>query len=351
MLAKKTGKKQFRSYAILGLSVADMNKDQLENHVHQLQQEVEKEKEERNFFQIERDKIQLFWEVTKTQLEEKDALLQLKDSEFDEAELSHLAEIKLYKQKMKQVMFECQQNIDEKMKEKMGEKLIIEEEQRMKIDSLEKEINKLKDDIFQLKISHENAAMEQRLKYGEELCALHEKYQSEIDIIKNKEVEEIGNIKNQLCILQSKTIEEVETLKDAHTQHLIQTHEELVQKMKNYYNMIIKNNVLMINSMKEKLQASVRKECFLKDAITDLQTENKRLGEKIADFQQCINKRNSFQDETHYSAIESALRNTQRELKHVKSQNDFLFARLQEIRSKNIEVNLEKFTNKNNEKV
>lgn len=68
---------------------------QLEISVYQLQQEVEKETEERNYFQMERDRIQLFWEVTKHQLEEKDAKLRLKDSELDEARLTHLAEIKV----------------------------------------------------------------------------------------------------------------------------------------------------------------------------------------------------------------------------------------------------------------
>lgn len=46
---------------------------------------------------MERDRIQLFWEVTKHQLEEKDAMFRLKDSELDEARLTHLAEIKVQK--------------------------------------------------------------------------------------------------------------------------------------------------------------------------------------------------------------------------------------------------------------
>ncbi|GIX66509.1 dynein regulatory complex subunit 4 [Caerostris extrusa] len=109
------GKKQFKNYALLnGLPVADMSKEQLDGYIFQLQQEVEHEREERNYYQLERDKIQLFWEVTKHQLEEKDAILQLKNTEIDEAALTHLAEIKLYKQKMKHIMFECQQHIDEK---------------------------------------------------------------------------------------------------------------------------------------------------------------------------------------------------------------------------------------------
>ncbi|GBM16642.1 Dynein regulatory complex subunit 4 [Araneus ventricosus] len=249
--AKKMGKKQFKNYALLnGVPMADMTKEQLEAHILQLQQEVEHEREERNYYQLERDKIQLFWEVTKQQLEEKDALLQLKNSEIDEAALTHLAEIKLYKQKMKHVMFECQQYIDEKMKEKMDEKLILEEEHLVEVNRLEEEINKLKDHIFQLKIDNENAVINQRLKHGEELCSLHQQYQKETDILKSKEVSEIGAIRHKLELEREKAIQEIQDRKDMHIEHLIQTHEELFQKMKNYYNDIIKNDILLIKSLK-----------------------------------------------------------------------------------------------------
>ncbi|CAL1265553.1 unnamed protein product [Larinioides sclopetarius] len=248
--AKKMGKKQFKNYTLLnGVPISDMTKEQLETHILQLQQEVEHEREERNYYQLERDKIQLFWEVTKQQLEEKDALLQLKNSEIDEAALTHLAEIKLYKQKMKHMMFECQQYIDEKMKEKMDEKLILEEEHLVEVNRLEAEINKLKDEIFQLKIDNENAIINQRLQHGEELCALHQQYQKETDILKSKEVAEIGAIHHKLELEREKAIQEIQDRKDMHIEHLIQTHEELFQKMKNYYNDIIKNDILLIKSL------------------------------------------------------------------------------------------------------
>ncbi|GFY43144.1 dynein regulatory complex subunit 4 [Trichonephila inaurata madagascariensis] len=281
---KKMGKKQFKNYALLnGVSIADMNKEQLETHLLQLQQEVEREREERNFYQLERDKIQLFWEVTKHQLEEKDAILQLKNSEIDEAALSHLAEIKLYKQKMKHVMFECQQHIDEKMKEKMDEKLILKEQHQEQVNLLESEMNKLKDEIFQFKIDHENAIINQRLQHGEELCSLHKKYQEEIDVLKSKEITEIGNIRQELDLQRKKAILEIENKKDAHIEHLIQTHEELFQKMKNYYNDIIKNDILLIKSLK---------------------------------------------------STESVIRNLQRELDNLKLENDSLFYQLQRIKEK-----------------
>lgn len=60
-------------------------------------------------------------------------------------------------------MFECQQHISEKMKEKMSEKLILEEEHHTKVKDLEKEIDKLQDKISRLNVDHEMAVTNQRL--------------------------------------------------------------------------------------------------------------------------------------------------------------------------------------------
>lgn len=45
-----------------------MSREQLEKFAHNLRNEMEREREERNFFQLERDKLRTFWEITRNQL-------------------------------------------------------------------------------------------------------------------------------------------------------------------------------------------------------------------------------------------------------------------------------------------
>lgn len=68
---------------------------QLLEHTTRLRKELDREREERNYFQLERDKIHTFWEVTRRQLEEKKAELRNKDREMEEAEERHQVEIKV----------------------------------------------------------------------------------------------------------------------------------------------------------------------------------------------------------------------------------------------------------------
>ena len=56
--------------------------------------QLDREREERNFFQLERDKIHTFWEITRRQLEERKAELRNKDREMEESEERHQVEIK-----------------------------------------------------------------------------------------------------------------------------------------------------------------------------------------------------------------------------------------------------------------
>lgn len=56
---------------------------------------MDREREERNFFQLERDKVNTFWEITKRQLEEAKASSRNKERELEDAEEKHQVEIKV----------------------------------------------------------------------------------------------------------------------------------------------------------------------------------------------------------------------------------------------------------------
>jgi len=60
-----------------------------------LREELDREREERNYFQLERDKVNTFWEITKCQLGEKKAELRNKEREMEDTEEKHHIEIKV----------------------------------------------------------------------------------------------------------------------------------------------------------------------------------------------------------------------------------------------------------------
>lgn len=59
-----------------------------------MREELDREREERNYFQLERDKVNTFWEIEKNKLEQSKSELRNKDREMEDREEKHQTEIK-----------------------------------------------------------------------------------------------------------------------------------------------------------------------------------------------------------------------------------------------------------------
>lgn len=68
---------------------------QLLEHVARIRSELDRERQERNSFQLECNRIQNYWEFTQRELEEKKAELRKQEREMEEAEERHQLEIKV----------------------------------------------------------------------------------------------------------------------------------------------------------------------------------------------------------------------------------------------------------------
>ncbi|CBY34560.1 unnamed protein product, partial [Oikopleura dioica] len=90
----KGGKGTRTPVMVDGVAAEEMTQEQLVEHVGRMREELDREREERNFFQLERDKIHTFWEITRRQLEDRKAELRNKDREMEESEERHQVEIK-----------------------------------------------------------------------------------------------------------------------------------------------------------------------------------------------------------------------------------------------------------------
>ena len=60
-----------------------------------LRDELDREREERNFFQLERDKVNGYWDISKRQLDEARSTIRNKERELEDAEERHQVEIKV----------------------------------------------------------------------------------------------------------------------------------------------------------------------------------------------------------------------------------------------------------------
>lgn len=152
------------------MDTSAMTRDQLEAFALKLKDEMEREREERNFFQMERDKIRTYWEITRDKygkmLDEKSLIywinqyaliadnlcndLRVKDLEIEKIQQISDIESKEIKQQMKYLQFENNTKISEVRAEAMAQLKLAEE------DYVNQEMELLKDKQELRKKLHEN---------------------------------------------------------------------------------------------------------------------------------------------------------------------------------------------------
>ncbi len=134
---------------------------------------MDREREERNYFQLERDKVNTFWEITKRQLDEKKAELRNKDREMEDAEERHQVEIKVMKQKVKHLLYEHQNNLAQLKSEAQLESKVSEELNEDSKLELRKEKRNLKISMKEQELAHEDVIRNLKKVYQDFINSIH----------------------------------------------------------------------------------------------------------------------------------------------------------------------------------
>jgi len=288
-MAKKKGKGKKGGKAkapklptiIDGMSTEEMSKEELIAHITRMREALDREREERNFFQLERDKVSTFWEITKRQFDEKKSELRNKDREMEEAEERHQIEIKVYKQKVKHLLYEHQNNLDELKTEGMISLKRTQEEHREQENELRKDKRSLKVINKEQELSHEDADKDLRMKQDKEVTALRENFERQAREIEAKYEKKMRTLRDELELRRKNEIHEIEERKNGQISQLMKNHEKAFADIKNYYNDITLNNLALINSLKEQIEDMKKKEERVEKEMYEVQQQNRKLVEPL----------------------------------------------------------------------
>lgn len=327
-----------RGAVVDGIAITDMTKEQLEGHIYNLQNEIEKEREERNYYQVERDKICEFWNITKQHLREKEAELQVKDKKLEEAELAHLAEIKVYKEKLKHIMLEYQNHVDVQTQNHMVAMKIADEEHHCQETILWREKNQLKMSMNQMKAEHNDFVRLLKLEHSKELANMRQDYEEKLKFLKNKHSEVLDTLKQELDEAKNKEIQEIEETKNRQIENLTANHEKLFIDMKNYYNDITQNNLSLIATMKDQINMLSKKEKRLEKEAEAMSQKNEVLSRQLRASEEeatSLQKKVEYfeREKDHYISAQNKMKELSAEVKHLKWDNDLLVEKLKKVES------------------
>uniref|UniRef100_A0A8B9J5I3 Dynein regulatory complex subunit 4 n=1 Tax=Astyanax mexicanus TaxID=7994 RepID=A0A8B9J5I3_ASTMX len=169
---------------------------------------------------------------------------------MEEAEERHQVEIKVYKQKVKHLLYEQQNSIAELKTEGVVTTKLLQKEHADLENDLRKGIRNLKVDIKEQELSSENLIKSLKLKHDEEITKIRNDFERQVREIEAKYEKKMLALRQEQDLRRKTEIEEIEERKNCHINTLIQNHEKAFSDIKTYYNDITSNNLALISTLK-----------------------------------------------------------------------------------------------------
>lgn len=220
-----------------------MTREKLEQFVLKVKDELDKEREERNYFQLERDKIRTFWEITRQQLDEAKAELRNRERATEEAQEENESLLETEKQKIKHLKYE-QQAIAAALR---AENLVALKAAKEDYSEQELELlndkRSLKQEMREKFLSCQDELRRAKLMHAEELSKAREYFEEKSRQIEDKAEKKLHETKVELTVKHRTEVAEVEERKNKQIAELIEHHDRAFSDLKLYYNDITLNNL------------------------------------------------------------------------------------------------------------
>ncbi|KAK3248040.1 Dynein regulatory complex subunit 4 [Cymbomonas tetramitiformis] len=312
--------------------------EELNSKITTLEKEKNKEEEYRNYMQLERDKINAFWEITKKDLEDKKAELRNKDREMEEMEERHQVEIKVYKQKVKHLLYEHQNNITTlKADGEMALKLQQDEFSKRE-EELQQDKRSLKLDLKEMELAHEDVVRQLKLEHAKEITKLRQEFELNAKELQQKYEKKMKMLRDDLELRRKQEIHEIEERKNTHINELMKKHEKAFAEIKNYYNDITHNNLDLIKTLKEDVAEMKKKEAQNEKLMTEIAQENKRLSEPLTKALKEVEMlrhqlANYDKDKLSLAQTKARLLDAEKQLKNLDWEHEVLEQRFSQVQS------------------
>lgn len=246
---------------------------------------LQKTKAMRNYFQLERDRIVSFWEITKKQLEDIEA--ELRHKEQEKAELSERQEIekKVFKQKIRHLLYENQLQVSSLSEEAERALLAKEEEYRQLENNARRGVRDVKLMAKENEIKHREQRMALVAQQDKQIAEQQAHFERQLKEIHLKYEQRIRTLREEMDFERREELRQIEKRKEQHVAELREVHERTFKEMKDYYSEITSNNLEMIRTLKDEVYARKRTEAHNEKAMYEVAQRNKRLAEPLANLQ------------------------------------------------------------------
>lgn len=255
--------------------------EQLHEEIMDWSLKLQKAKEERNYFQLERDKIKYFWTMTQKELTVKQAELRNKDMEMEAMEQRQQEEVQGYMQKVETIDFGHKIYTRKLEEEAKGNLETSENKHGNDETDLRDFKRELKERIKELQFANEDTIKNLQHKHEAKFAKMTETFGREEEELEKEYDRKLDSLRDELELRRKVELHELEERKSLHMNTLIENHQQAFAEIKNYYNAITQDNLSLIKSLKEEVVEMKKKDADNEKVMLKISQENKNLVEPL----------------------------------------------------------------------
>ena len=282
---KKGGGKPKKNYEPTPEEIAAMEeqkvRDELDNQLLDLVFTLKQEQDDFNEYQQQREKLNYFWIVEKKNLEDKKSDVRNKIREQQDLEEKHGVEIKVYKQRVKHLLYEHQNEVTQFKTESETTLKLLEDEHRADISELKKDKRSLHIDLKEMELAQEDFLKSLKQQQDHATTELRQEFERKARELQLQYDKKMKRVRTQLDARRRADIVRIEQQKDRHIKELMKGHEQAFAEIKNYYTDITHNNLDLIKSLKEEVGQMKKDELADEKKMYEISLENKRMSEPL----------------------------------------------------------------------
>ncbi|EPY27889.1 trypanin-like protein [Strigomonas culicis] len=239
----------------------------------------------RNYFQLERDRILSFWDITKRQLEDAEESLRARESQKAEELERHAVELSVFKQKIRNLLYTNQMQMAT-MKEEAERALQAKEDEYRQLERIARQ------HLREVKVLDREAERRQReqrqtlvTQQDREIAEQQAQFEREIKEIHTTYEFKLKTVRTEMDRARREEVERIEKQKEEHERELRQVHETTFKEMKDYFGEITSNNLETIRTLKDEVYTRKRTEAHNQKAMYEVALQNKKITEPLAKLQ------------------------------------------------------------------
>lgn len=268
---------------------------------------------------------------------------------MEELEERHQVEIKVYKQKVKHLLYEHQNNISS-LKADGELALKGQQDEFLKRESeLQQEKRSLKQELKEKELSNEYFVRQLKLEHAKEITKLRQEFELQARELQQKYEKKMKILRDDLELRRKQEIHEIEERKNTHINELMKKHERAFSDIKNYYNDITHNNLDLIKTLKEDVADMKKREAANEKLMHEIAQEKKSLSEPLAKARKEVKVlkhalANNEKDKVSLNHTKARLAETEKQLRNLEWEHEVFQQKFLQVQTERDNI-YEKFEN------